>query len=696
MRLLAFFVLTATITVVSADVAPNTSQVKYVGKEWLQRQKKLLLLFRHLYQKDWNPQFVAFANNFDVKKNFHLYDNEDAAREFWTYYEHGMLPKGEVFSVLNQVHREQAVALFHLFYYAKEWETFYKTAVWARYYMNEEMFVYALTVAITHRQDLAGFILPAPYEILPQQYKMQGYYGMKKDDEAYTGIVTSNYTGWYVHTNPEQKISYFTEDIGFNTYYYYFHINYPFWMGGKEYGLYKDRRGELYLYEHQQILARYYLERLSNDLGPIRKLSWYWPVKNGYNPDLHYYNGQPFPSRDNYYFVNQESNYYHIQLIDDYEHRIREVIDRGFLLKSDGKMINFSTPEAIDYLGNLIQSNPDSNDSRYFKYLSMFSRMILGASVKPVESHKEIPSVLEHFESALRDPVFYQIYKRIIQYYHQFKSHLPAYTYEELYFPGIKIDDVSVDKLVTYFDRFEVDITNAVDIKPEPYDEAKFIDFGEIDYQQDPIAIKAHTTRLNHKPFTYRISVTAVKAVKSIIRVFIGPKYDESESQYWLNENRQNYYELDYFAYDLALGKSVITRNSLSFNGYVKDHTSFYELYKRVALGYEGAEKFPLNMSKSHCGFPNRLMLPKGKKGGMPFKLFFIISPYHAPEIPQYTGFDPAVSCGVGSGARYFDKLPFGYPFDRKIDETYFHVPNMFFEDVMIFHEKEEDINGVV
>lgn len=56
----------------------------------------------------------------------------------------------------------------------------------------------------------------------------------------------------------------------------------------------------------------------------------------------------------------------------------------------------------------------------------------------------------------------------------------------------------------------------------------------------------------------------------------------------------------------------------------------------------------------------------------------------------------PVVSCGVGSGARYIDSLPFGYPFDRPVDVKEFYTPNMHFEDVIIFHKKEVEVNTVV
>lgn len=193
------------------------------------------------------------------------------------------------------------------------------------------MFVYALVASIYHRTDLVGIEVPAIYEIYPyyffhsdviqkaHQYKMQGFYGMKKVEGVYQTVIPANYTGWTKHVNIEQKVSYFTEDIGLNAWYYYFQIEFPYWLGGKEFNMYKDRRGELYLFHHQQLLARYYLERLSNDLGKIPEISYELPIKTGYFPDLYYYNGVPFPDRDNNYMMYVEENYKLIQEVEDYE-----------------------------------------------------------------------------------------------------------------------------------------------------------------------------------------------------------------------------------------------------------------------------------------------------------------------------------------------------------------------------------------
>lgn len=686
-----------------------TKDVKYADKDLLMKQKAILDVFQHVHQHEVHTKLWEDSKTFNIEDYYDHYTNVEAVKEFYTWYQHGMLTFDDIFSIYNEEHQKQVIALFHFFFYAKDWDTFYKSMVWARFHINEGMFVYALTVAVLHRKDLAGIVLPAPYEIYPyyffnsevistaQQYKMQGFYGMKKTDDVYTVSIPSNYTGWYVHSNPEQKVSYFTEDIGLNSYYYYFQADYPFWMGGKEFGLYKDRRGEFYLYQHQQFLARYYLERLSNDLGVIPEFSWEEPIKTGYYPDLHYYNGVYFPTRDNYYYMNTEYNYYYIEMVEDYERRLRDVIDQGFFYTEDGTFVDLKKPEAIEILGNLFQGNPDSKNTRFFGYLEMYAKMLLSASPEHFQTHKVIPGVLEQFETAMRDPMFYQLYKRLISYYWLFKDHLPFYKHEEIFFP-VKFEKIEVDKLVTYFDKFESDITNAVDV--EVFDEkmpvGEMKKFGKVaHYQGEDFYIKASQYRLNHLPFNVKLDLTSEKATKAIIKMFIGPKYDSYGNLYGVNENRENFYELDSWIVDLTAGANHIVHASTDFSWFVKDRTTYFDLYKFVMLALKGEYKFPMDMTEAHCGFPSRLMLPKGKKGGMPYQFFFIVVPFKAPTVEHYSGYDKTLSCGVGSGARYLDSYPFGYPFDRKINELTWFTDNMHYHDVLIYHKYEPEINTV-
>jgi hypothetical protein len=42
------------------------------------------------------------------------------------------------------------------------------------------------------------------------------------------------------------------------------------------------------------------------------------------------------------------------------------------------------------------------------------------------------PSALEHPHTALRDPAYYQLYKRLHHFVKKFKDRLPSYTHEEV------------------------------------------------------------------------------------------------------------------------------------------------------------------------------------------------------------------------------------------------------------------------
>lgn len=161
--------------------------------------------------------------------------------------------------------------------------------------------------------------------------------------------------------NPEQYLSYFTEDVGINSYYYYFNIYYPFWMSNEEFHYKNPHRGEQFYFFYQQLMARYYLERLSNGYGEIGRYSYDSPIESGYYPSLQYPNGLEFPARPsnaylykNYYNGEQSqyhyySNYtYAYTFVKDYERRIRDAIDHGFVY-------------TVSYHNTITDSGPSKN-----------------------------------------------------------------------------------------------------------------------------------------------------------------------------------------------------------------------------------------------------------------------------------------------------------------------------------------------
>lgn len=257
----------------------------------------------------------------------------------------GFMPRNLPFSIFYERQREEAVALFHIFYYAKDFEAFYKSAAWARIYVNEGQFLYAYYIALIHRADIQGVVVPAPYEIWPELFvnsdvwhkifrlKMQN--GLSADFGVEDGVVQendhyvvyANYSDYVSYPDNEHRISYFVEDVGLNAYYFYFHSYFPFWMDGDLYPAMKERRGEVYYYFYQQLLARYYLERLANGLGEIPQFSWWSPIKSGYYPYVSYYNS--FVQRPSYYQAPIDKNVEELQLLDAYEKVFIQYLEQG-------------------------------------------------------------------------------------------------------------------------------------------------------------------------------------------------------------------------------------------------------------------------------------------------------------------------------------------------------------------------------
>lgn len=607
-------IIVACLAAASANYMTNVQ--KYADNDFIVKQEAIFEIFMNVWQPEIHNNYYELSQKWTFEGAKDKFTDAEAYENFLHYYNHGLLGMEEIFSPFQTEQNEQALAVFKLLYFAKDWDTFLSFLAWTRYNINPGMFIQAVTMAVLHRDDFAGIVLPAVYEISPfyffnnhvinsaKRMRMQGTTKMEKNGDFFTYTFPMNYTNYYVDTNPDSKISYFTEDIGLNAYYYYWNMDYYSFLGGDKFGLNKDRRGEFYIYQIRQLLSRYYLERLSNGLGEISEINYWQPIETGFYSSLSFFNGVNFPSRSNHYmmYLNKD-NIRYLEHLYNYEHRIFDAIDSGFFLLPNGDKKAIDKPETIEYLGNLIQMNKDSmGNFYYYGMIEMLARRLLGASVHSFDSYKQIPSVLELFETALRDPMFFVFYKRISFFYEAFVARQPEYKKTDLLFDGVKFEGVEMDKLLTYFDKFTADITNAVDIPIDTKENFK-----------SQMEFKVEVPRLNHVPFNVRMKVNSNSDQKAGLMMFVGPKYDSYGNVLNINENRNNFWELDHFVVDLKTGENLIERKSSDFSWFVNDRTTFYELYKKLMTAKNGGEKFPLDMSEAHCGFPSRLMLPRGK-----------------------------------------------------------------------------------
>ncbi|EDW03509.1 larval serum protein 1 gamma chain [Drosophila grimshawi] len=744
-------VLLALVGCVAAFSVPHATTVKVADQEFLQKQKFFCEILYRAEDPLMFEEYIKIGHNLVVDKA--QYTEFDYYMEkFWESYKLGaLLPKGEFFGALVKTHHKQAWGLFNFFYYAKDWTTFSQNVAWARIHVNEGMFVYALTLAVIHKPEFEGFVLPQIYEIFPQyffnskfvyeaekfdfdvwsklimyekEYKdilykdvsefSDNFYFYTKDwktwqwwkmmglgehwyvedkfflrenyveynkDPKYTDFMKGltkfympvDYTRDIEFYNAESKMSYFTEDLGWNAYWYYLNMDYAFFLEGKQFGLDKDRRGEFWIYNVQQILARYYQERLANGFGEIPEFFWYKQVEYGYDPQLIYYNGVGYSYRKNYFEFETYGKFDMLYQIQSFFDRIYNVLETGYYKTADGVVIDLHKPEAVKFIGNYLQGNVDTYDKYFFNYYYVLSHMYF-ADVDYFDS-EVFPNVFLNFETMMRDPFFYTFYKKFTDVFYKFKFYLAPYTQKDLFYDGITIKDVSVSKLTTYFDFVDFDATNLLN------DKMTFVD-GKFVWDK---ALLARQARLNHKPFTFDFNIESSKAQKGVVRVFLGPKFDEFDRVIPLKYNGRNFVQIDSFVYPFIAGTNSFKRTSSDFSWTAKDRITYTELYKYVMLASEGTYKFPLDVSEPHNAFPDRLVLPRGWEEGMPMQFYFFVSPY-TEDYEQFSNFDYTYESGVGSGTRFVDSKPFGYPFDRTIDEYSFFVPNGYFKDVKIYY----------
>ncbi|KAJ8680420.1 hypothetical protein QAD02_016207 [Eretmocerus hayati] len=655
--------------------------------EYLAKQKKIFELFYYVAQNVMtDAEYYEVGHSYDIFNSAEYYTNKEVFYLFLHYYKVGFLHKESLFSYYNDEHKDEMMMLYKLFYFAKDFDVFYKTAAWARLHMNPGMFVTAFSAAVLYRDDTKYIKLPAIYEIYPyhffnskviqhaHEFKMSygpnyhNYPAIKHEGEGDVPsyYIYSNYSEFFYgqYYDDEYKLNYFYEDVDLNAWYYYFRMAFPFWSDTKYYNLPSSFRGDVYYFFHKQLMSRYYLERLSNGLDEIENFAWDKMHLPAYYSNIMYGNGVSQPARD-WWSAVPTYKYKYVEYIKVLEQRIWDAIDSGYIYNGAGKQVSLYSPEGLNYLANIIEGNYDSYNYNYYGSYDALARNILGHSHWPNNKDLMVPSSLQYFSTSLRDPAFYRIYDKILSFFMKYKSHLPYYSHSELDFPGVSIQSVEVDKLVTYFDYKDYYINNAV--AADSYKEGS------------SYSLKAWHYFLNYKPFSYKFNINSDKDTKAIMYMFLGPAFDGENYNfynYFINYY-QYFFQLDEFEVSLKSGMNSFEHFSYESPYFMQDYMSGDKIYDKIRNAAAGSESY--TYSNQMWGFPSHMMLPKGTVDGMKYKMFFYIAPYvegKQYEMPIFGNFS-------------YHGRSFGYPLDRPVPAWFMDLSNVYFKDVFIYHVKD-------
>lgn len=248
------------------------------------------------------------------------------------------------FSIYIPAHRKIAARLINVFMSCESVEVLESLAVFIRDHINPPLFTYTLSVTLLNRTDSQDFLLPSAIEMYPDKFlDGKAFRGVREELQAVPEgsrvPVTINPVDTASSVNHEDFVAYFREDLGINLNYFSFNLIYPS-DADDLHIVAKDRRGELWYYLHQQIIARYNCERLCNKLYRVKRLNnLRTPIEEGYFPKLNTQNtNTTWPPRfDNSVLcdLNRSNDVIHMDLsqLERWADRVIDAIEMGYVTK---------------------------------------------------------------------------------------------------------------------------------------------------------------------------------------------------------------------------------------------------------------------------------------------------------------------------------------------------------------------------
>nr|ADF43211.1 pro-phenoloxidase 2 [Biston betularia] len=609
------------------------------------------------------------------------------------------LPTDADFSLFLPLHQEMATELIDIFMDVPENELqqLLSTCAYARSNLNPQLFNYCYSVALMHRRDTRNVEIQNFAETFPSKFLDSQVFSQAREAAAVVPqgvprtpiIIPRDYTA--TDLEEEHRLAYWREDVGINLHNWHWHLVYPITATDRRI-VAKDRRGELFFYMHQQIIARYNCERLNNALKRVKKFSnWREPIAEAYFPKLDSLtSSRGWPPRQagmTWRDLKRPVDGLDITVADmeRWRRNIDEAISTGMVRLADGSTQQLT----IDMLGNMLEASILSPNRELYGSIHKNGHSLSAYMHDPEHRYLESFGVIADEATTMRDPFFYRWHAWIDDtcQKHKESTHVRRYTRSELENPGVQVTSASIEsangqanQLNTFWMQSDVDLSRGLD----------FSDRGPV---------YARFTHLNHRPFRYVINVNNTgNARRTTVRIFIAPKFDERNLAWALTEQRKMFIEMDRFVTPLNAGQNVINRASTDSTFTIPFEQTFRDL---SSVGSDPRRTDLASFTFCGCGWPQHMLVPKGNEAGAPYQLFVMLSNYDLdridqPEGKELTCKEASSFCGL-KDRLYPDKRAMGYPFDRPSDTATsiedFILPNMALADITIKLQNTTEAN---
>lgn len=457
---------------------------------------------------------------------------------------------------------------------------------------------------------------------------------------------------------------------------------------------YQDRHGEMFIYMHQQMLARYDAERLALGLEPVRPLDLtQQPVDLGdgidVQPPIEF---DPAAPEDGGYQDRPDG----AQLDPAWAERLnkawtnlQEAIKKGALKSADGQRIAITA----DLLGVNIEASTGifrgGVDREY--YGNMHNDGHNGIAAVPADPggpNDQIPGVMATPQLNLRDPVFWRWHRLIDNLSANWQDTQPGENFSDLpaaelldlqLFPGALVGSPDSAARRALAEKLSAGWDSVVTEHA----------IGRLETRLRQVEVplpdgsKRQVQHLVHEPFGWAARIrNADGTAKAVtLRLFMAPTSRRDDRRSWI--------ELDKRLVKIGANEEIVAIRAGSEAEVVKKPVD------------QGPDFFVPSVSnddpRCNCGWPYPLLIPRGTKEGIEYSLCAILTD------AAIDGFANVKSCGSVSfcGARdttYMDKREMGYPFNRRwnapVVDTIKATRQMALRTVSIVHDPS--IEGVV
>jgi hypothetical protein len=580
---------------------------------------------------------------------------------------------------------------------------------------NADKLHYALMVFLTHSEFARGIRIPSiltrePHKVIPSTFTTKLDRGIEEE---------SNIGG---ATSPEDLLNWFREDVILNEHHGHWHIVFPTGGIGEDKKL-LDRQGELFVYMHHQMLARYDSERIIAGLPrlipfAINNERKDFSISSGYNPGevlskSYLARPQGKPVSDAFRTVKDGNVVVRVTLEQQQQYGTnwQPAMETGYF-SINGKKLQVEA----NSVGTTIEANKDSVDTKretYGNYHNMGH--MLSASIDWDSKNPNLYGVMSDTVTAIRDPFFYEWHKNIDNYNETWQNTLPPHELSKDT-PNVQVRKGLDEKMEAWTPdiifAFNKDIPNfnAKDFDGQALGQAAFggdswnKDFTEGTFsftfqgekqkisttstlttimQTDTLKIELDEeeiydvpfTYLKHEPYSYfcRVKNNLPISKKVTIRLFMVLKELEEERGMWI--------EMDKFLAVLAPNAEQVIfrqdRESSVIRKPVDDYQSLADyLYKYDQIESDtaadiGSTDDPIwGRAYCMCGWSYHLLLPKGTTEGTKCSFMMMVTDGDKDHVTNQDK-DCCGSMSYCSAKNaYPDAQEMGFPFNRPFENT--------------------------